>query len=1294
MTTALSASLRRVLITGFLCLAACLWFALPARAGLTFVLEFSLLTANDGTYYYAFNPWSTTTNATAPAAPYGDYFMVSPGYPSSNEVSALFHYDSTNGFGLQNAGYNYIYDFADIMGKLTNGNWTIYFTNLNTTNVTIYNFKVTAPGFTTNSIPNVFVTSPTNDATITNRNSTFTWQGPTNYDSLNVSLHTPNNSNPFQSATLPASQTSWSAPVTLPYGTNIFTPQYIKNSDSIFVVTIPRNASSNAISAWSSTNRLTDSYDSQFIIPFLPSSVGFTNVMHYTFDDGSNAGQDTSSNHFDINCGSDWGPTTDVASTNAVAGGNARQFYGYSSQSVGCGQTVTFDAWTNVFGGSFSVSAWVNTTTTVGSDGDNWDDFSGQSLIYVDDYNGHGTSPIGFTGSKVAFFTGDSFGNQDTLHSISSVTTGHYVHIVVTRDGADGEKKIYVNGMLEATDSDSAEVLTGNLGAPGNGSESIGGTPNSPYTGLVDDVQIYSGILTSSDVTYLYQNPGSVAVSVVQDFNAALETTNLTWTTSGDATWFVETTNTDSDFSAAQSGNVINNQTSVLSTTVTGPGTLTFHWKNDSNGNLDLEFDIDGNYQDDITGITGWSQDGDFTLSAGQHTLTWTTIANGDSTPLGSGYLDQVNFFPYVAPVIALNPFNQTNYPGYPVGLIAAVTASNDTSIAWQWYKLGSGAITNATNAFFTPTNSGTASVAGGYYAVASNPAGYANTTTAVVNFVNAPLPPDWARAFKSPFQAQDSSQVTTDFYYNMAVDATGNLYAAAEFGGNMTIGSSNLNSGTGGDAAALVKQSPTGAPIWVAGITNNGGGSAYGQNVTLAPGGVYFSGNYNGTNWLGTNKLSPNSSGGIFLGRFDTNGSNIWLKTYGTTNTSFTTINCLVADPAGNVTVAALFGAGPISIGTNNFTIDGQEGLVFQLNAAGTVVWAQKFSSEFVQHMAYSAGRLYASFGTFTNAAGTNAVIGNVTNSTDRAWAIASLNYTNGQPIWIRGVAARSGSDANNPYALGVIDDVPRIAVSGSDVFLVGAAYDSNALFGSITVNFNSLRGQYFARYDTNGTVQIATTYGSPSTTPRCIIADTNGNVYVDGLFDNFSFFGNDMIAAPRNVLQYTGDFGQAFLAKFDRNGNALWARMAVAPSTVNFLGIALASDGVWASGWCRSTNTASGYTPTAFGTNNVYGDTQVITLGSSVVFVGYAAGVLAKITDVTIPSLAVTLGSQGLSGTNYQFNFISTAGHTNQVQYSTNLATHTWLVYTNIVGDGTLKTISVPAKTPVQKFFRVITQ
>ena len=91
-----------------------------------------------------------------------------------------------------------------------------------------------------------------------------------------------------------------------------------------------------------------------------------------------------------------------------------------------------------------------------------------------------------------------------------SVTTGSYVHIVSTRDQASGQKCIYVNGQLDSTNSASTALLTGETSVNIGGHWGYAG-----YTGLADDVQIYSGVLLAADVSNLFANPGTTIADVI-----------------------------------------------------------------------------------------------------------------------------------------------------------------------------------------------------------------------------------------------------------------------------------------------------------------------------------------------------------------------------------------------------------------------------------------------------------------------------------------------------------------------------------------------------------------------------------------------------------------------------------------------------------------------------------------------------------------------------------------------------------------------------------------------------------
>jgi hypothetical protein len=746
-----------------------------------------------------------------------------------------------------------------------------------------------------------------------------------------------------------------------------------------------------------------------------------------------------------------------------------------------------------------------------------------------------------------------------------------------------------------------------------------------------------------------------------------------------------------------ESGSLQDDQSSVLRTTITGPGVLSFYWQTMAidGDDFDLEFDVDGNYQADLSGQNSFVQLSYTNSDSNTHTLSWNanTLGNYGSSPSDAGFLDQVVFTSGIAPVITLNPFNQTNYPGYSVALLAG--ASGAPAPTWQWYEVGNtNPIPGATNALFIPANSGSNSVAGSYYAMASNIAGAQNTTTALVTFVSAPLPPDWSEAFKSPFVNYDGNgnYIANDVYYACAVDSTGtNIFSAGYSTGSNFFGTNGVMSINGETAAFIVKQTAAKAGLWVAAVTNNGNGNAYANEIAPAPGGgVYAAGAFYGTNWLGANLLEDAGQGTIFLARFDANGNTVWIQTISATNGAGANLSSLVADPSGNVTFAGQVNSST-TIGGSNLT----GGAVFlaQFNDNGTLNWVEPVSSP-IYYLQYSAGRVYAILANGFSV-NTNYTVGGLTNSTDRNWTLAAINATNGQGLWLRGVGEALG--IFNPE--GLLDDYPLIAVSGTNVFLAGTAYGSSAVFGAFTVPITNGRGQYFARYDTNGNAQLATGFGGTTTQPYAAAADAVGNVYVAGNFDTYAQFGNDILAAPRldtltnAVFGHQGYFSQAFVAEFNSAGTPQWARMAESTNEtiedtdlVNFFDVTLAPNGVWVCGL--------GCGAVYFGTNLVNSSGKYIDIGQDLVFEQFNSGMLGMIA-LTEPAAPVTLIDLARVGANFQFSFVSTAGHTNYVQYSTNLAsTNNWQPYSTIVGDGTLKTVVAPANPPAAEFFRVSTQ
>jgi hypothetical protein len=507
----------------------CFWWIAPvcvlfslgvptARAGLTVDIHLY-----HDTYGYYFYPW-LNANTNLPDFPTGNYEIASPQIPTGG--SQLQYQATNNMLNYTGGGGNYYGDFNSFLFGITNGQWSIFVTNSTSTNQ--YQFTVTVTGVTSNSFSAPAVALfPTNGAMNITSQPLFLWTGPTNWaGTLNVSdyfidtngIDTNVNYNYEASTGLSPNQTSWPCPVVLPNGTNDFSADYVSNVTAQIVAAIPTNGAAQPISGWISTATLEThfTFDSQFTVGSSGGTLsGHTLIAHYAFDNSGNLGQDSSGNGNDMTGESYWGPQHQF-DTDAEAGGGAVQFFGTDAINPS-GQALTnLNA---VLAGSFTFSTWVKTTVTNGADYNNA--FFGAVIFwaYNDHSNTNDTIPLAITGSKAAFTTrgGDS-GVSDTLHSLTSVNDGNYHLITVTRDQGTGEKKIYVDGNLDNSQIGTTNPLNGN-----NYNLTIGGwdyyidgtgTNYSSYNGLLDDLQIYSGVLSATEVAEIYTNPGTTIPNI------------------------------------------------------------------------------------------------------------------------------------------------------------------------------------------------------------------------------------------------------------------------------------------------------------------------------------------------------------------------------------------------------------------------------------------------------------------------------------------------------------------------------------------------------------------------------------------------------------------------------------------------------------------------------------------------------------------------------------------------------------------------------------------------------------
>jgi uncharacterized repeat protein (TIGR03806 family) len=254
------------------------------------------------------------------------------------------------------------------------------------------------------------------------------------------------------------------------------------------------------------------------------------------------------------------------------------------------GNALTFDGMNdyvrinNHLGASFTISCWIKTTQifqqvtpTYEGTGIIWSDVGGGA----NDFVLGGTRSAGGV-NRLSFFVGS--GNFTTTGTLP-INSGQWTHIAATRNGANGEVRLYVNGVLDGSATGGTAVLNSNPEIH------IGGNTldNRYFNGAIDDVRFYSRVLTAAEIASLLPSTAPTVILTTATntlTNSFVVTATFSEVVSDFAVNDVEVVN---GFASALTGNG-----GIYSFTITPntPGPVTVRipadraWDTDNNGNI------------------------------------------------------------------------------------------------------------------------------------------------------------------------------------------------------------------------------------------------------------------------------------------------------------------------------------------------------------------------------------------------------------------------------------------------------------------------------------------------------------------------------------------------------------------------------------------------------------------------------------------------------------------------------------------------------------------------------------
>lgn len=241
-----------------------------------------------------------------------------------------------------------------------------------------------------------------------------------------------------------------------------------------------------------------------------------------------------------------------------------------------------------------------------------------------------------------------------------------------------------------------------------------------------------------------------------------------------------------------------------------------------------------------------------------------------------------------------------------------------------------------------------------------------------------------------------------------------------------------------------------------------------------------------------------------------------------------------MITDASGNVYVSGSYSGDDITFGNITLTSGvGASSCLFlvKYDSDGNVLWAK--TSEGNGNISVHGmdldpnGNIYIAgyFGSLSLIFGSTTL---VTSGSDDPFLV---KYDpNGNVLWAKSATGLSGG----------VEKFHSVACDADGNAFVTGSYGSDELtFDGITIvnPFGIGLNTFLAKYDADGNVLWANDYGSNSTDwGRDLAVDNDGNVYMCGEYE-----GDGIYFDAITLINETG--GNTFLAKFDNDGNAIWA-------------------------------------------------------------------------------------------------------------------------------------------------------
>ncbi|HKW15274.1 MAG TPA: SBBP repeat-containing protein, partial [Candidatus Krumholzibacteria bacterium] len=346
-----------------------------------------------------------------------------------------------------------------------------------------------------------------------------------------------------------------------------------------------------------------------------------------------------------------------------------------------------------------------------------------------------------------------------------------------------------------------------------------------------------------------------------------------------------------------------------------------------------------------------------------------------------------------------------------------------------------------------------------------------------------------------------------------IALDTAGNIYLYGVFDGDIDIDGFILGT-TGPRDIFLTKLDPTGEAIWYQHFLSPDYKTC-GEMAVDGSGNVFVTGDFSSFIQIWGTTYPSQGNNDIFVARFDTNGLNPWVHTFG--DASDQRGIGLATDPSGNVFVAGWIN-GSVDFGGGLRTSAGlSDVFLAKFNGSGTHLWSARYGdagSQYATALATDAsGNVYM---TGANANGVDFGGGLLTSAGSYDVFLAKFN-----PGGVHQWSAEWGDASTQSGG--------RIAVGPlGDVFL-GGSFTGAINFGGGLLTSAGLDDAYLVQFNASGVHQWSARFGDANKyqgISSVAARPTNGCV-VTGLFLNTIDFGGGPLTSSDYIDMFLASFG-----------------------------------------------------------------------------------------------------------------------------------------------------------------------